>query len=286
MPELTTLTLELAQLNNIPRQALWSSPVTSTEFPCPKLQSLVVSYPHPDDELYGHLPSHLRKLSLKCWPRHYLYLLSHDKWKHGGMGWFSPILTSSEMLRILEQSSLPQLQELDVECIADEDDAALWRYIPSAFPRLHYLRIHRYRDRSRHIVDVPVSDIARSLAGLRALRVLFVHLDFKTAPHPWAMYNRTGKEEFAALWESMTSAADILARTLAPSVEYVCLLRRELSSNLWTPFHIERTEDGVGEPRAVYDKTLTEIDGFCLTDENGPYFGRGRWYAGPFVVDD
>ena len=196
------------------------------------------------------------------------------------MGWFSPILTSSEMLRILEQSCLPQLQELDVECIADEDDAALWRYIPSAFPRLHYLRIHRYRDRSRHIVDVPVvrvvlvrraltcylfllqSDIARSLAGLRALRVLFVHLDFKTAPHPWAMYNRTGKEEFAALWESMASAADILARTLAPSVEYVCLLRRELSSNLWTPFRVECTEDGVGEPRAVYDKTLTEIDGF------------------------
>ena len=42
MPELTTLTLELAQSNDVPRQALWPSPVTFTEFPCPKLQSLVL----------------------------------------------------------------------------------------------------------------------------------------------------------------------------------------------------------------------------------------------------
>ena len=41
--------------------------------------------------------------------------------------------------------------EVEEDPEADEDDAALWRYIPSAF-----LRIHRYSDRSRHIVDVPV----------------------------------------------------------------------------------------------------------------------------------
>lgn len=154
MPALTSLVLELAQ--NLEHQAIWPKGLDISPFPWPQLETLVVSYPHPDDQLYRHLPRGLRRLSLCCWPRHYHHPIQYNRFTLMTRNWHSPILKSSEMLRILQQCDVPELQQLDVEFIADKEDTTLLGLVSSSFPRLTSLHLHRYRDRSSGVVDVPV----------------------------------------------------------------------------------------------------------------------------------
>ena len=164
MPCLRKLALTLAQPINLPRQPIWPAGMRA-EFPCPDLQDLSVSYPHPDDEFYAHLPSTLRRLALRCWPRHYLHLLEHDRAYLTELGWHSPILNSSEMLRILRRCPSHDVQRLEVEFEEDASGGELFSYIPTAFPRLQYLTVHRYR--TRHARVAVTSVVGRSRFSLR-----------------------------------------------------------------------------------------------------------------------
>lgn len=88
-------------------------------------------------------------------------------------------------------------------------------------------------------------EIGKALSPLSNLRTLYLHLDFKDAPHPYAMHNESGKEEFAQLRRTLQSAANVLAQELGSSAETVCILQRRMSNNTWLPFLIARTDDAV-----------------------------------------
>ena len=153
MPRLQSLKLMLSQPANMKRQAIWP-PGMDCEHPCPDLRELVVSYPHPDDEIYTHLPSTLRLLSLRCWPRHYLHFLPHDIKGINSFGWSSPVLTASEMLRILRRCPSSSIHHLELEFEEDSAGGDLFSFLPAKYPQLRHLIIHRYRGTGSDVSSV------------------------------------------------------------------------------------------------------------------------------------
>ncbi|PIL25703.1 hypothetical protein GSI_11453 [Ganoderma sinense ZZ0214-1] len=267
MPRLRTLALTLAQPINLPRQAIWPAGMGAS-FPCPDLEELVVSYPHPDDEFYAHLPPTLRHLSLRCWPRHYLHLLEHDrKVMTDSFGWYSPILSSSEMLRILRRCPAHNVCQLEIDFEDDGSGGDLFRCIPDVFPRLQQLVVHRYRRAGA--TPASVTTLAQALAPLRDLRVLLCHLDFEDAPHPFAT-----DTDFSQLPPSLRRAADVLASSLAPSVEVVGILERLDLANQYLCFRVTRDDQGVA--RIKQDQFVLERHGLSTQDMLG--LSRPDWF--------
>ena len=172
MPRLRKLALTFPQPIDLPRQQIWPAGAGVSKFPCPDLEDLSVSYPHPDDEFYAHLPSTLRHLTLRCWPRHYLHLLEHDRTEMKKFGWYSPILSSSEMLRILRRCPSHGLHRLEVEFEEDESGRDLFSYIGKAFPQLQYLFIHRYRRAGVDVTSVVSKSLPSEIDGCWILVVL------------------------------------------------------------------------------------------------------------------
>ncbi|TBU54747.1 hypothetical protein BD310DRAFT_935218 [Dichomitus squalens] len=68
------------------RQPIWPASSPCATLPWQRLRYLSVSYPDPEDEVYSHLPTTLRSLALRCWPRHYLHTLPHDAEAMNWMG--------------------------------------------------------------------------------------------------------------------------------------------------------------------------------------------------------
>ncbi|KAI1792099.1 hypothetical protein LXA43DRAFT_360583 [Ganoderma leucocontextum] len=256
MPRLRKLSLTLAQPIDLPRQEIWPTGVRA-EFPCPDLQDLSVSYPHPDDEFYAHLPSTLQRLALRCWPRHYLHLLDHDIADMTKLGWYSPILSSSETLRILRRCPSHSVRRLEVEFEEDDSGSDLFRCVPNVFPQLQYLIVHRYR---RAGVDItPVAALAQALAPLRDLRVLLCNLDFEDAPDPFGTHSN-----FDLFDTTLQRAADVLAGSLPLSVEVIGLLLRQDVSSRYVCFRI--IHDGHGTRRAERDNFMFEVHGIFIGD--------------------
>lgn len=52
------------------------------------------------------------------------------------------------MLYMLRRIDAPRLTTLDIEYLVDDHDQLLLRHIPSSYPHLQVLRIHRYRQRN------------------------------------------------------------------------------------------------------------------------------------------
>lgn len=262
MPTLGELTLETACASKMGRNLFcplgWTGPC-----PWPELTSLIVSYPHPSDPLYAHLPYTLRSLTLRCWPRHYVTLLPHEAhYVVDKMGWDSPILSSSELLQILSRCPPSNLEELELEFEEDGHDLELFALIPLIFPNLVKLTVLRYRKWGnpevpvvslhhpilhpcRANVETSQREIGKALAPLRNLVVMYLHLDFKIAPHPYALGNDTAVEEFGKLAATLQNAVDVLAHELSHSVDTVYFLQRRMSKNFWVPYHITRTKDAV-----------------------------------------
>ncbi len=164
MPALQELNLEIACTPATGRTLFcpsdWTGPC-----PWPKIRSLVVSHPHPGDSLYALLPHTLRRLVLRCWPRRYISLLWHERPYDTDLGWYTPILSSSEMLQILSRCPSPHLEELELEFEEDEHDLELFTLIPLAFPNLVTLTVFRYRQSGK--VTVPVVSIPTQVPHLR-----------------------------------------------------------------------------------------------------------------------
>ena len=156
MPNLRVLKLELSQPRGMERCMIWP-PGMNVTTPCPDLETLCLSYPHPDDHIFSHLPQTLRRLALRCWPRHYMHLLWHDRQVLNRLGLSSPILTSSEMLSIIRRCQLSPLtgvEHLDIEFEEDERCTELLSRISFAFPNVTFLTVHRYRRTGMDMVPV------------------------------------------------------------------------------------------------------------------------------------
>ena len=138
MSKLRVLHLKFALPLDVEPQAVWP-PGMDTSFPWPELEELVVSFPVSEDRVYASLPSSLRLLSLRCCPHHCVH-----KWVGRPM-WHSPVLSASEMLRVLSRCQLPHLGHLQFEYRADDADRSLLRHLSAAFPELLTLEVHRFR---------------------------------------------------------------------------------------------------------------------------------------------
>ncbi|KAI0751518.1 hypothetical protein C8Q80DRAFT_1268740 [Daedaleopsis nitida] len=241
MRTLRTLKLELAQTEDHGSERQSMGPCGDTSghcFPWRDLEILTVSYPHPEDECYQSLPSTLRRLDLRCWPRHYLHILPHDRRSITDvLKWHSPILASSEMLDILRRCRTSDawsiLRQLDLEFREDHMDPALFRQ-----PR------QLERPGGKQAETVPFEEHAEALAPLTKLRVLRLHLDFREAPHPFAKYDVSDGvrvDPFDAINRTIAAAADSFARAIE-SLRHVCFLSRRGYMNHWLPYRVLRED--------------------------------------------
>ena len=145
MPGLRILNLAFALPRGVTRKqlVLWPEGYRhsdASQLPWPDLESLTLSFPDPEDRIFSRLPPSLRRLSLRCTPRHCLHLWEGDKYDY----YSSPILYSSEMLEILTKISAPLLDYLQLEYIADDADDDLLRCISGKFPNVRSLEIQRF----------------------------------------------------------------------------------------------------------------------------------------------
>ncbi|KAI8983359.1 hypothetical protein BD414DRAFT_490681 [Trametes punicea] len=265
MPRLRRLVLKQAHYDGTAHRPIW--PGTSTRSASwPELETLILAHPHPDDIFFEHLPGGLKHLSLECWPRHYLFFHTPDTSRMDQLGWTSPILASSEILRVLSRSALPEITRLELELIEDDKDEDLFHFIPRAFPQLEYLKVHRYRRAGNRVV--PVQNLASAVAPLQYLRTLWLYLDFATTPHPWAMFNAMWDDEYAQYMASLNDAASTFARTLGPSLEFICMLRRNQCRNVWLPYRIVREDGVVREVVPLYG--AEQVGEYSTEDERAP----------------
>ena len=84
--------------------------------------------------------------------------------------------------------------------------------------------------------------------------MLLCHLDFEDAPHPFAR-----DTNFSQLPPSLLRAADVLASSLASSVEAVGILERLGMSSGYLCFRVVRDDHGIA--RAESDKYVLERHG-------------------------
>ncbi|KAI0668228.1 hypothetical protein C8Q78DRAFT_283779 [Trametes maxima] len=270
MPHLQILSLALTLAGESTPQAIWPGGY-DIEFPWPQLVSLTVSYPDPSDQLYSHLPSGLRRLAIRCYPRHYVHrILDHI---FDCLDWVSPLPSSTTMLLILRQCKTPAITELDVEfkaAASESDDIALFHHISAAFPLITHLTVHRYR--SSHETTMLIDGIAESLAPLSQLRILRISCDFPEEPYVFATPSNYGENEaaaYATLRDLVQRTADTFARVLSPSLEFVCILQRRRANNYWVPYHV------VNDPETrvrhtVLDHQAALQDGVSVKDVPGP----------------
>ncbi|KAI0649524.1 hypothetical protein C8Q79DRAFT_517953 [Trametes meyenii] len=143
---------------------IWPSGYNFSRFPWPELESFTVTWAHPDDQVFGHLPSSLRHLSIRAWPR--LYTLTH-KLEELSMKaivfnlppWKLTAPSSSDTLQVLRRYHGVQLDRLELEYLVDQDDITMFRYIVTTYPLLRTLQVHRYRNEGDHSIVPAVSDI-------------------------------------------------------------------------------------------------------------------------------
>ncbi|KAI0643348.1 hypothetical protein C8Q79DRAFT_978442 [Trametes meyenii] len=266
MSRLRTLHLSLTLTHKAKPQPVWPSQDDGRKMPWPRLEELMVTYPHPSDTLYRHLPPCLTRLSLRCWPRHYV----HDTWLCNRMGWTSPIASSSDILAILRECTATGVTDLDVEFWADTDDLDLFHEIPCRFSHITHLTIHRYR--ALNTRNVPVNGIAAALAPLLHLRILRLHLDFIESPNTSTFADREERDhQIDVFFARLDSAAEVFAQVLSPSLLFVCFLNRQSESkNMWAPYHVRDAGDGTR--RATFDVSAAAAHGVWIQDTLGPSY--------------
>ena len=145
MPHLREVAFDLAVVRGHLMEAppFWPRGHRAT-FPWLDLTHLSLSHPHPEDEVFAHLPPTLQSLSLCCRPH------KAEKLLLDGMGSIPHrykylVLDSSDMLDILRRCRTPHLVHLELEYNTGGREHALLCHLATTFPRLTSLQIHRYR---------------------------------------------------------------------------------------------------------------------------------------------
>ena len=161
MPGLRTLHLLFANPEKLSPQPIWPRGFPAA-YPWRKLEELTVTQPHAEDELWCHLPSGLRYLSLRCWPRRSMILANHHEYgllSQLKLGWHTPLLSTAEMYGVLLSCNTPNLTYLDIEYRADSDnEGELLEHIAQGFPSLEVLQLRRYHPRDGEVNESLVSD--------------------------------------------------------------------------------------------------------------------------------
>ncbi len=151
---LSILAYPLAEQDRVPVLGPLSSQVRH-----PRLKSLILSYPDPDDAICSIQAPNLTHLSLRDSPRHY-YSLHFPDVMNGEVT--SAILSSSECLSILRRmNASTQLEKIELVYQADDAEDDLLRHITSAYPKLWWIELHRYRTGE----DMAVPYVSRGFAS-------------------------------------------------------------------------------------------------------------------------
>lgn len=178
-----------------------------------------------------------------------------------------PLIVSAAAISARAQS--PRVTDLasEIEYEQGRNDPEFLNFIPVAFPNPETLTMFRYR-----MLDAPDINVVShfSLAATRALRalsiilnripatqeelrkvlaplaprlrVLRLFLDYAKPPGPLRRLGDGGgmqrTREHNVLYRTCQAHADILSRTLSPSREVVCFLRRPASEHVWLPYRV------------------------------------------------
>ena len=148
MSNLRVLVLELEGPEGTPATALALWPRGFPAFyPWPYLETLSVSYPDPNDEIYEHLPPSMLSLMLHPWPHECIRRWREVNYERDELRPYRPLPLPSILLGILSRCKVPRLRELDIEYCADSSEMLLLSHIASSFPCLTTFGLHRYRHR-------------------------------------------------------------------------------------------------------------------------------------------
>ncbi|RPD60703.1 hypothetical protein L227DRAFT_546982 [Lentinus tigrinus ALCF2SS1-6] len=244
MPNLRVLVLELMEPDGASATALWPRGLPAS-YPWPFLESLFLSHPDPDDEIYAHLPSTLHTLKLMSWPHQCIQEWQEVNRHMDESRFYRPLPSPSVLLCILRKCHAPHLRELAVEYQADSTELSLLSHISSYFPRLTTFELHRSRDTGD--VHVPVLGIAQSLTSLSQLRILKVNLNlpemtppmfdwYKREPCFWQELNPPDFEE------SLRGTATTFAQVLNPCLQQVWHFVYHWFQLQWRIYHVVRVE--------------------------------------------
>ncbi|KAJ3017402.1 hypothetical protein NUW54_g591 [Trametes sanguinea] len=207
MSHLRRLSLKLARSRSKPLGAIWPPNSAVKAIPWPELESLTMTWLHPEEQLFRHLPSTLRDLHLRVWPRRYYPNPGFHEYRAlQRLGkqlpnWVRETPSASMVIQAIQSCRQISLRSFDLEYIADSNDIRLLQLVARSFPDLQYLRLYRYR-RSEDMAHAPVvrtildalyrGDIdilvqecmSDALSPLRNLRALRLYLDYnRTLAH-------------------------------------------------------------------------------------------------------
>ncbi|KAI0711825.1 hypothetical protein C8T65DRAFT_807425 [Cerioporus squamosus] len=253
MPQSRILTLELTILPNMSRQCIWP-PNWTVDDALPQIDELTVAHPHPEDLLYTHLPSSIRRLSLCCAPCCALQLWFPDDYRR----WKSPLPSASELLRILSGSTLPHLTHLGVDFNPDGREEELMQHLSDAHPHLSSIELHRVGEtplawpegmptvvsvRSLHLrrctdpQDHWQSFITRALSQLRRLHNVRLNLNVSYSGGPY-----DDREYLPWLGARSLETAEKIGPMLGPSVTLLSLLAPTSTGAEWIEYRVSATE--------------------------------------------
>ncbi|OBZ67618.1 hypothetical protein A0H81_12503 [Grifola frondosa] len=256
MPSLTSLTLKLAQSTYLPPLLLWPRDLRR-DVNISNLRQFTISYPHPDDEIFAHLPPELLSISVRDSPRYFIYnkcVMAPNR---------TPVLSGTDLLRILNTQAFIALERLEIVYRVDSGDPQMMESIADMFPELRFLEIHRYP--SDDSEKSALKEIVTTLSRLKNLRVLRLNL------HP------TSHPPFEVILESLDvlgERAQIVADAFALSqLSEVAFLRRNYYHNYWATWYIDRDPHG-GVTNVWYERKSTHYNEFY--DEMGPVPRRRR----------
>ncbi|KAJ3018732.1 hypothetical protein NUW54_g264 [Trametes sanguinea] len=264
MPRLRSLSLKLARSGSEPLGAIWPPNSSVKKIPWPELESLIMTWLHPEEQLLRHLPSTLRDLHLRCWPRRYYPEPSFATYRSlRRLGkqrpdWVRKTPSASMVLQAIQSCRPISLQCLDLEYIADSNDIPLLRLVARSYPDLQYLQLCRYR-MSEDLAQAPVvgtilyalrrgdidtviqESMSDALSPLRNLRALRLFLDFNhllVDSDEWEGYDFDETDNLAV------TAARHFARRASPTLQSIVVLEADERRVDMREFGVVRDPDG------------------------------------------
>ena len=111
-------------------------------YPWPYLESLSVTYPNMDDEIYEHLPPTMLSLTFRPWLHECIRCWEEVNHWPEKLRPYSPSPSPSVLLTIISHCVAPRLRELGIEYYVDSAEMPLLSHIAASFPGLITFELH------------------------------------------------------------------------------------------------------------------------------------------------